>query len=139
MSTPINSSDVLPRTNLPRAVDFIGRKSELDAVLKAMSPLDRAWIVSLTGVGGIWKTELAIQAGYIARQNRLFENIVWITAKDSWLIHEGMERFKTPYPLLSLDDLLDTMINFLLRDPPMELAINPQVYRFSPQRKKEEI
>src|SRR5260221_512700 len=139
MSTPIGSSDMLPRTNLPRTVDFVGRKSELEAVMTRLSPLDRAWIVSLTGVGGIGKTELAIQAGYIARQNRLFENIVWITAKESWLILEGMQRFKSPYPLLSLNDLLDTIIDVLLMEPPMKSPINPQIYRFSPERKREEI
>jgi len=62
MSTSIDSSDLQPRANLPRKVDFVGRRSELEAVLRALSPLDRAWIVSLTGVGGIGKTELAIQA-----------------------------------------------------------------------------
>lgn len=119
------------KTNLQSPVDFVGRENELKEILRALGPLDRAWIISLTGVGGIGKTELALQAGQIAKQTRLFENVVWITAKDSWLTPEGIQSFETEYSLVSLDDLLDTIIEVLEMDP--------RLYRASPVRKKEAV
>src|SRR5712691_12755082 len=119
------------KTNLQSPTGFVGRENELKEILKALGPLDRAWIISLTGVGGIGKTELALQAGHLAMERHTFENIVWITAKESWLTQEGIKPFKSQYPLVSLDDLLNTIIEVLEMDP--------RLYRASPARKKEAV
>jgi predicted ATPase/class 3 adenylate cyclase len=55
---PLRSLDALPG-NLPLQVSsFIGRERELDRVMAA---LDEARVVTLTGVGGVGKTRLALQ------------------------------------------------------------------------------
>src|SRR6266480_5775054 len=61
----------------------------------------------------------------------MFENVVWITAKESWLTQEGIKPFESQYPLVSLDDLLNTIIEVLRMDT--------RLYRASPQRKEEEV
>lgn len=49
-----------PTGNLPQPVtSFVGRRHEMDAVLRL---LDRGHLVTLTGVGGVGKTRLALQA-----------------------------------------------------------------------------
>src|SRR5947209_2311017 len=128
MSKPISSSTTSVKTNLRQPVDFVGRERELEAVLNALGPATRAWIISLTGVGGIGKTELAIKAAHMAAQKKLFNYIIWTTAKDSWLTHEGIQYLKTQ---LSVDDLLNTIIEVLEMDP--------RLYKTSPERKKEQV
>ncbi len=55
---------IQPRHNLPgRLASFVGRKKEIEQVLRQ---LGRARLVTLTGSGGVGKTRLAIQAGHIA-------------------------------------------------------------------------
>lgn len=127
-----NSSEPEIRTNLPRQIDvFVGREMELQKLLEVLGPSRRAWIISLTGVGGIGKTELAIQAAHIAAEKRMFDRIVWTSAKRSWLTHEGVT-VKTPeYALVSLDDLLNTIIKVL--------GMDPRLYLLSRERKLTEV
>src|ERR1700730_6208154 len=102
-------------------IDFVGRVSELEGILEALSPSTRAWIISLTGVGGIGKSELAIKAAHMAVERKLFTGIVWVTAKESWLTYEGI---KTQYSVVSLDDLLNTIISVLeLHPQPFEMIL----------------
>src|SRR5262245_61753040 len=117
MSTVSSAPIVGLKTNLRRSVTFVGRKSELEKILDALAPSTRAWIISLTGVGGIGKTELAVQAAHYASQMGLFESVVWTTAKESWLTPHGIESKKPEYAVVSLEDLLRTAIKVLELDP----------------------
>jgi predicted ATPase len=58
--------------------EFVGRRSELIQVRKA---LGAARLVTLTGPGGIGKTQLTIEAASSAR--RAFRNGVWLAGLDS--------------------------------------------------------
>ncbi|MFN3742325.1 MAG: hypothetical protein ACK4VW_06605, partial [Anaerolineales bacterium] len=51
-----------PFHNLPRPdyVRFVGRQRELAWLRQRLSPADRAWIMVLTGIGGVGKTALAL-------------------------------------------------------------------------------
>src|SRR5690242_10222980 len=56
---PLSSLDVL-RTNLPVQVSsFVGRA---DDVLKVQAAVRKSRVVTLTGVGGVGKTRLALEA-----------------------------------------------------------------------------
>ena len=56
---PLRTLDVYP-TNLPlQLTSFVGRTRELDEVAAALA---ESRIVTLTGVGGVGKTRLAVQA-----------------------------------------------------------------------------
>ncbi|CAG1014194.1 hypothetical protein ANRL4_05137 [Anaerolineae bacterium] len=126
-----NLTSTSVRTNLSRPVDFVGRKIELGRVIDALSPTARVWIISLTGVGGIGKTELAVQAAHIVAQRGLFQSIVWATAKESWLTPEGIRFQKPEYGLVSLDDLLNTVIDVL--------QLDPRLLRLSSNRKQQQV
>jgi predicted ATPase/class 3 adenylate cyclase len=55
---PIRSLDTFPGNLPPQLTSFVGRDEELAGVAKA---LDESRLVTLTGVGGVGKTRLAIQ------------------------------------------------------------------------------
>jgi len=123
MTNAGNPSGNSVKMKLRPPVDFVGRVSELEGILEALSPSTRAWIISLTGVGGIGKSELAIKAAHTAVERKLFTGVVWVTAKDSWLTYEGINK-KKEYALVSLDDLLNTIIDDLeLDSQPLEMSL----------------
>ncbi|HJT57160.1 MAG TPA: tetratricopeptide repeat protein [Ktedonobacteraceae bacterium] len=122
-----NSSGNGGRMKLQPLADFVGRVGELEGILEALSLSTRAWIISLTGVGGIGKSELAIKAADMALDRKLFSSVVWVTAKESWLTYEGITRKE--YTFVSLDDLLNTIID--------DLGLNPRPKEQSPEQPKE--
>jgi predicted ATPase len=70
---PLRSSDASP-SNLPKpTTTFIGRDDELTRVADA---LDRSRLVTLTGVGGVGKTRLALEAA--ARASSGYPDGVWL-------------------------------------------------------------
>jgi predicted ATPase/class 3 adenylate cyclase len=70
---PLRSLDVLAG-NLPlQPTRFVGRAGELDRVTSA---LDQSRLVTLTGVGGVGKTRLALQAA--AEESPAFADGVWL-------------------------------------------------------------
>lgn len=86
------------RHNLPRLEqDFVGRESELRQILEWLSLDSRAWLISLTGVGGVGKSALAIEAARcclglsahpadIDPSSIKFDACVWTSAKRKQLV-----------------------------------------------------
>jgi tetratricopeptide (TPR) repeat protein len=111
------STFISVKTNIRRPVDFVGRDAEIKKILTALSENTRAWIILITGVGGIGKTEIAVQVAHILREECKYENIVWTTAKQFWLTPDGVEKHAPEYALTSLNDLLNTIIDVLEMDP----------------------
>ncbi len=77
-----SSSSIIPKPSLPfhRNALFTGRET----ILTRISTLFRekgVHIVALTGLGGIGKTQTAIEYAYRFRQN--YDTIVWLQAEDS--------------------------------------------------------
>lgn len=93
---------------LPKPINnFVGREFEINKIVESLDPKNRHWIISLQGIGGIGKTELAIfVANYVKRKN-IFKYTSWVTAKDSWLDLDGI---KSKQNSLILDDLLNNII-----------------------------
>ena len=82
--------------NLPRfeSADFIGRKEQLDELLRFLSNREaRSFFLTITGEGGMGKTTLAKAAAYavlnmdpktsgVSKEDLFYQNIIWATAKN---------------------------------------------------------
>ena len=104
-----------PYHNLPRPTytQFIGRDEELAWLRQRLSPLDRAWQIAITGIGGVGKSALALAIAHEYRQRydelspeERFEAIVWVSAKEEVLTTFGRERANVPEQVLhTLEDV----------------------------------
>lgn len=83
---------------------LIGRYTELDRVMNALREPDRKPMVAIIGLGGIGKTALARETVERCRQERLFDYIVWASAKTERFVGEGT--VKTEVSDYSFDELL---------------------------------
>jgi tetratricopeptide (TPR) repeat protein len=71
--------------NLPRsgAVEFVGRETDLENLHAQLQQTDRLAITAIRGMGGIGKTELALQyARYHRDQHTYPGGICWLQARD---------------------------------------------------------
>lgn len=91
--------------NLPRRSAFFGRASEMDQVIRALSPTDRTWGILVDGIGGIGKTSLAIEAAYRAQDTDMFDVFIFVTAKQNILAPGGIRK-QTP-AARTLDEFLN--------------------------------
>jgi len=90
-----------PYHNLPQPdyVRFVGREREREWLRQRLSPQDRAWVVILSGIGGVGKTALALATAheYLQRYDELppeerFDALIWASAKEEVLTAGGRER-----------------------------------------------
>lgn len=90
-----------PYHNLPQPdyVRFVGREREREWLRQRLSPSDRAWVVILSGIGGVGKTALALATAheYLRRYEELspeerFDALIWASAKEEVLTAGGRER-----------------------------------------------
>ena len=96
---------------LPIGYDrFIGRDQAKKKLLEAIEGDPRIWIYNLHGPGGVGKSALANWLVYRAYENRQFESIIQLSAKERELSTKDC-RVKSLTPsLLSLEDLLDHVL-----------------------------
>lgn len=89
-----------PLHNIPQPdyVRFVGRERELAWLRKRLSPADRAWLLLLTGIGGVGKTALALATAHEYREHyndlppeERFDAIIWASAKEQVLTPTGAE------------------------------------------------
>jgi tetratricopeptide (TPR) repeat protein len=113
--------------NLPRRPYFVGRESELSAVLQSLQPNSRTFIIGIEGIGGVGKTALAIELSHRCMEDDLFESVIWISAKESILTLHGIE------PIIpeakSLSDILITIGTSLGNPTIGNLSIQDQIRR----------
>ncbi|MCE7984536.1 MAG: tetratricopeptide repeat protein [Caldilinea sp. CFX5] len=76
------------RHNLPPRREFIGRIKKLEEVLSSLQ--GRMPIIAITGIGGIGKTAIALEASYDIFNKGIFEGIVWMSAKDNLLTFDNL-------------------------------------------------
>jgi len=99
--------------NLPRPdyLRFVGRKEYLKQVFEALQH-DRAWVVSIDGVGGVGKTALAREVAETLRSlppgsPSSFEFLVWTSAKESRLTPSGIDAQQVGFR--NLDEVLSSI------------------------------
>ncbi|MGQ9468184.1 MAG: NB-ARC domain-containing protein, partial [Anaerolineae bacterium] len=100
-AVPVLPARPRPYHNLPQPdyVRFVGREKELEWLRRRLSPQDRAWVMVITGIGGVGKSALALAIGHEYRRRyeelppeERFEAIVWASAKERVLTAGGEER-----------------------------------------------
>lgn len=87
---------------------YIGRLELRKQLLSAVEHDPRVWIINVHGPGGVGKSALVNWVAHHCFQERVFEAILQLTAKDTMLTASGIRRFNRC--LYSLDDLLDRIL-----------------------------
>jgi tetratricopeptide (TPR) repeat protein len=96
----------LPQQNLPTTTNyFVGRETELQRLMTILSENHSASIITIDGIGGVGKTALIIEAAYKCLEAKYdqgilnvpkFEAIVFISAKESYLLSTGITSRNRP-------------------------------------------
>lgn len=87
---------------------FVGRSELRDRLVSAVLGDPRLWIVNVHGPGGVGKSALVNWATYRMYEERRFEAILQLTAKETILTDAGIQRHSRS--LFSLDNLLDQIL-----------------------------
>lgn len=94
---------------LPREYEtFIGRTELRRDAIRAIEADPRIWIVNLHGPGGVGKSALASWLTYHYYENKSFDAILQLSAKDTQLTPSGIARLRPT--LFSLENLLDNVL-----------------------------
>jgi LuxR family glucitol operon transcriptional activator len=122
----------LPHRNYSK---FIGRTSELQQLLKQISPNYRQHIAIVEGIGGVGKTALVLETAYLCwefKQNQIiqtdiripiFDAIIFTSAKKTWLTAKGI--LKRPRSQETLQEIFRTIAN-VLNEPSIIMAQEAQ-------------
>ncbi len=103
--------------NLPRPnfLNFVGREAEIREVFETLDH-ERAWVISIEGIGGVGKTALA-QKVALDLVGRAFQTgqtkwqfIIWMSAKETVLEYDDHIETVTP-GFQNLDELLDIVLS----------------------------
>jgi tetratricopeptide (TPR) repeat protein len=89
--------------------DFIGREDFIDSIKNAIERDPRIWIINLHGPGGVGKSALATWIAYEYFNEKFFDAILHLSAKDIELATEDGIRYLKP-SLFSLEDFLDKVL-----------------------------
>lgn len=98
---------------------FVGRDNLREQVVAAITKDPRIWIINVHGPGGVGKSALVNWAVYELYNQRHFEAILHLTAKETVLTPSGI--VKCSRSLYSLENLLDHILGTFAEDSPGEL------------------
>jgi LuxR family glucitol operon transcriptional activator len=115
-----------PYNNLPRPdySAFVGRDVELNWIRERLSPTDRAWLVAITGIGGVGKSAIVLRIAHeycqqyeLLPERERFEAIIWVSAKEEVLTAQGKQPFSLPEAVLrTLEDVYTAIAQTLDRE-----------------------
>jgi hypothetical protein len=93
-------------TSVPKTSAFIGRKSDLDSVERQLAPgevRDRRKICVIHGLGGMGKTQLAIE--YARLHKDLYTSFFWIDGKTEESLIQSLLRIALRLPKSQIADM----------------------------------
>lgn len=101
------------RSNLPNRdyINFVGRQQALKTIMRLLDSKHRIGLVTIDGIGGIGKTTLALETAYLCRERKIFDALIWISAKREILTSEGIVSRQQIFR--NFDDLFDTVAKTL--------------------------
>lgn len=99
---------------------FIGRDALRSQVLDSVTRDPRIWIINVHGPGGVGKSALVNWATYELYRRNDFESIIQLTAKETVLTDQGIQRFQSR-SLYSLENLLDHVLSTFLEPTDIDL------------------
>lgn len=116
-SSPFAISDDTYRL-LEKGFDtFIGRQNLKNELFEAVAKDPRLWIINVHGPGGVGKSALVNWATHEFYENRSFDAIIQLTAKETYLTPKGIKRV-LGRSLYSIENLLDHIFRTFLEPPP---------------------
>jgi len=113
--------------NLPPQSFFTGRDNFVAEILDSLNPEDRAWVVSIDGLGGIGKTSLVRKVAFQSTKSGLFDEIIWSTAQQRLLTPTGIISVEQDQYLVELDDLLDEICQAFGYLTPIEFSFEDKI------------
>lgn len=119
-TSPFAIDTGLYRLQSPDFDVFIGRSALRQNVIDAILKDPRIWIVNIHGPGGVGKSAIATWVAYHFYDNKKFESIVQLTAKETVLTEKGIKRNRGR-TLHSLEDLLDRLCLVFEEESPDDL------------------
>jgi hypothetical protein len=107
LRTQIREQIVNELSRLPRRAysQFIGRNTEIQTLLSALTHTEAYPIVAIDGIGGTGKTALAREVASRALSSNTFYAVVWETAKPADFTGTGIEMVQ--HSEVDIDNLLD--------------------------------
>ncbi|MGW3040727.1 RNA-binding domain-containing protein [Kitasatospora sp. NPDC001159] len=99
---------------------FVGRNRLREQLITAVTKDPRIWIINVHGPGGVGKSALATWAAYHFYQERSFDAILQLTAKETILTAGGITR-SASRTLYSLEGLLDQILHLFGEESPESL------------------
>jgi hypothetical protein len=100
---------MLGRLELPNYIQLVGVEEPFLMLSDALMAEDKNFITVLDGLGGLGKTALADWTTRQIIQSTRFNDIAWITAKQTYLSAMGRLEVETDVPAMTMPILLDKL------------------------------
>lgn len=100
---------MLGRLELPTYVDLVGIEESFSLLSEALMAEDKNFIIVLDGLGGLGKTALADWTTRQIIQTTRFNDVAWITAKQTYLSAMGRLEVETEVPAMTVPTLLEKL------------------------------
>lgn len=104
---------------------FIGREELKKNLLHSILKDPRLWIINIHGPGGVGKSTLANCIAYEVYEQKLFEAVLQLTAKDTRLTESGIK--KCGRTLYSLENLLENILSLFWGEIPSSLEEQKEI------------
>ncbi len=102
---------MLSRLQLPTYTTLVGVSEALARLLDVLHTRKEHFLIALVGLGGIGKTTLADQATRQIIKTTRFDEIAWITAKQTHLSSLGRLQVESSQPALTFPMLVGQLVN----------------------------
>ncbi len=100
---------MLGRLELPTYVELVGIEKPFSLLSDALMVEDRNFVTVLDGLGGLGKTALADWTTRQLIQTTRFNDVAWITAKQTYLSAMGRLEVETDVPAMTISYLLEKL------------------------------